>query len=229
MSAGRAHGVVEIQLGRGVLHAGIRDALETLAVHAATTLAAARLYAKIEEQSRSDALTGLANRRRLDEDLLSEGALASRGHRSLALLIIDIDRFKTYNDAFGHPAGDALLTSVAELLTESLRPSDTAYRYGGEEFVVLARDTGLTAASALAERLRTTIAGRLRSQRITISIGAAAVPENTATVVDLVEQADSALYAAKRAGRNRVVAATPTPTPPVQELGRIRRFGGTAS
>lgn len=166
---------------------------------------------KLEELSITDSLTGLLNRRRFDELLLTEWSRAFRSRQSLAVLMIDVDLFKSYNDHYGHPAGDRCLTAIANVIqTNARRAGDLGARYGGEEFVVIAADTGLAKAQELAEAIRVGVSA-LNSPhdasphgRVTVSIGIAAtlVSEET-SAGELVQQADDALYRAKNLGRNR--------------------------
>ncbi len=159
-----------------------------------------------------DSLTGIYNRRHFDERLAHECAAARRHRRPLALLLIDIDNFKAVNDAFGHPTGDAVLRGVAQTLKDGLRCEDLPFRYGGEEFAVLLRETELPGALRLAERLRRSVERSAYPSiertdpplKVTVSIGVATF----GTALDdrkLVEDADAGLYEAKRAGKNRVV------------------------
>ncbi len=165
---------------------------------------------ELEAMARRDALTGLANRRSLDERLAVELARAKRYGRPLGLVMLDIDRFKRVNDEYGHQVGDRLLEFVGELLQSTVRPSDLACRYGGEEFVVVVSDTTATNATALAERLRRGFeakSGTLTAaptQTISAGISGTDLLGPDATAEMLLHTADVALYAAKNAGRNRV-------------------------
>lgn len=167
---------------------------------------------EILELAMTDSLTGIPNRRALME--LAEHALARRGGAPMALMMIDVDHFKRINDTLGHPAGDAVLKQVARLLAGRLRGGDVLGRYGGEEFCVLAPDTDTEGARTLAESLRDIIAYRpLHAEnnelKVTVSIGVACCPnDKTRELKDLLAEADAALYAAKEAGRNRVVGFT---------------------
>jgi diguanylate cyclase (GGDEF)-like protein/PAS domain S-box-containing protein len=165
-----------------------------------------------------DGLTGLANRRRFDERLEEEWARACRERKSLALLLIDIDHFKAYNDEYGHPAGDACLRAVARILAaEAQRVTDLAARYGGEEFAMLLPNTDAAGCARIGERIRCAIseAGlvhvlNLPSGRVTASLGGAIcqpASQKSAGRALLVEAADRALYAAKDGGRDRLVMA----------------------
>ena len=162
----------------------------------------------LAEASRTDRLTGLGNRAALDDRLQRLGA-ESAGHcANLSLLMIDIDHFKAYNDAFGHLAGDDAIRAVAQVLRRCTRAGDFVARYGGEEFAIIAPDTNVEAARAIAERIRAEVAnvGALY-RKITVSLGVAA-SSSSASVHGLLHAADQALYAAKGAGRNCVRVTT---------------------
>jgi len=162
--------------------------------------------------SNTDGLTGIANRRRFDEVLTNEWQRAARSRQSLALVMIDVDLFKNYNDHYGHQTGDDCLRKIAEILqTNSRRSSDLAARYGGEEFVMIATDTDAANALQRAEMVRASVEAlelphaRSPFERVTISVGVAAmVPDNKHQPEQLIHKADSALYSAKNQGRNRV-------------------------
>lgn len=153
----------------------------------------------------TDALTGLANRRAAQEALGREVARAARYQRELALLMLDLDRFKVLNDGHGHPVGDRVLVALAERLRAHVRASDLVARWGGEEFVVLAPETPAADAERLAEHLRAQVARDpfLDGHRITVSVGVASHREGD-EVETLVARSDAALYRAKAGGRNRV-------------------------
>jgi diguanylate cyclase (GGDEF)-like protein len=161
----------------------------------------------------ADALTGLANRRRLDETLDTEWRRASRLRTPLAVVIADIDEFKAYNDSLGHPQGDKCLVAVAEVIRDAAnRAGDFAARYGGEEFMVLIPGLDHAAATAYAEMLRQACEARAIphpaspvASVVTISLGVAAhIPSDQVSVEALIAEADAALYRAKKEGRNRV-------------------------
>lgn len=161
------------------------------------------------ELSRSDALTGLGNRRAFTDALEDECARVRRSFKPLALIYIDLDHFKQVNDRFGHTLGNEVLRAAADVMRGVFRANDVVARYGGEEFLVLLPDTPLAEAAVLAERLRVALEHHEWSElhvqlAITISLGvaelAARAPEEG------VDEADRRLYAAKRAGRNCVVA-----------------------
>ncbi|GAB0118492.1 GGDEF domain-containing protein [Acidisoma sp. 7E03] len=166
-------------------------------------------------EASQDPLTGIGNRRRLNAELATAVEQARKRHHPLALIMIDIDQFKTYNDQYGHPAGDACLAAVATCLAETIsHPEDEVMRYGGEEFTVLLRRADGAAALGLAERMRQAVRAmrRLHEGReediVTISLGVAAMPGATANPAILVAAADRALYRAKEQGRDRAVLFT---------------------
>lgn len=206
----RVIGVLQFcDLAADALTADTEEVVEMLAVQAGTAIEAARLHELTATMARTDALTRLPNRRRFDEDLQTEVATAERYGRPLALVMLDADEFKSFNDTFGHPAGDVVLQRLGTSLAADLRASDTAYRYGGEEFALILRESTLDAAMHLAERLRARVEARLADEPrpVTISVGVAALPEHGSGADALMAAADAALYSAKRAGRNQVAAA----------------------
>src|SRR5581483_893013 len=173
--------------------------------------------AKLRELSSVDGLTGIANRRIFDETLATEWARALREARPLSLLMADIDHFKAYNDFNGHLAGDGCLKEVAATIAATVRRAgDLAARYGGEEFAVILPASDAAAAAAMAEKIRASVAalevphgGSPVAPVVTLSIGAATlVPARASQAAGLIAAADAALYAAKHAGRNRVVCRT---------------------
>jgi diguanylate cyclase (GGDEF)-like protein len=160
---------------------------------------------RLAELATVDELTGVKNRRRFREDLELYFALSSRHAGPLSLVMLDVDHFKRYNDAFGHPAGDEILRALAGLLVEATRKHDIASRYGGEEFAILLPSTSADQAVAMAERLRERIVRHPWPHRaLTASLGVATTGASTPTSAALVEAADRALYRSKRSGRNRV-------------------------
>lgn len=162
---------------------------------------------RLAELATIDELTQLKNRRRFNEDLEHHVALSCRGGMPLSLILLDVDRFKQYNDIYGHPAGDEALRGVSASLRTFVREHDMVARFGGEEFVVLLPSTDADTALVVAERLRAEIAARTWPfGAVTASFGVAtAHPADAESVSTLVESADQALYHAKRAGHNRVV------------------------
>lgn len=190
---------------------------QTTLEQVALSLGNLRLRDSLKQQSIRDPLTGLYNRRFLDESLHRELLRAERRgfeHKesAMAVLMIDVDHFKRFNDQFGHELGDRVLRNVAQTLTHTVRSSDLVARYGGEEFTVVLPSTSIDIALERAEALREAVAnmpalrenGELHSP-VTISIGLACLPSGGITGEALVQNADSALYDAKRNGRNQVV------------------------
>jgi two-component system cell cycle response regulator len=173
-----------------------------------------RLAAALSEQSRTDPLTGLGNRLRLVEDLERLEAGVRRHDHSYCILLCDIDRFKDYNDHYGHQAGDEALRDVSAAIAAGCRSTDYAYRYGGEEFLVILPDVDMSGGLVLAERFRSAVQdlGIVHHRNdpagvVTVSVGVAERPRRDlrATADEVLGSADRALYEAKGRGRNRVV------------------------
>lgn len=172
-----------------------------------------RLREKLHEQANRDPLTGMFNRRYLDDTLSRELSLAQRRNAALSVAILDIDHFKRFNDTFGHDAGDLALRECAHVLSQSLRDSDIACRLGGEEFALVLPDSSLADTRQRVEEICTRIKqleirhdGRLLDT-MTLSAGIAGAPAHASTARDLMSAADAALYLAKRGGREKVVLA----------------------
>ena len=181
--------------------------------------------ARLERLSSTDELTGLLNRRDLTARFEAELNRAVRLGDPLAVLMIDLDGFKAFNDRFGHLEGDAVLRHLGEFLSGCLRSIDVAVRYGGEEFLVLLPSTDRESAVGLAERLRSAFSKIDREfgeadVTVTFSVGVAALPEDGQTAGELIEAADGALYAAKRQGRDQVQVAGPARSSPRRSTPR---------
>lgn len=181
-------------------------------VYAAVLLVGQTIAVKLQDAARRDALTDALTRRAMDEDAETEIARSRRHGTPLSLLMLDIDHFKTINDDHGHPVGDDVLRQFSAAIRHCLRREDSFARLGGEEFCALLPNTPLAGATQLAERIRVAIEAltiETGSHRLSlrVSVGIASLGEHGDTWPDLVRQADAALYAAKRAGRNRVVVA----------------------
>jgi len=196
----------------------LRRLSATFADHLALALANLRLRDTLQIQSIRDPITGLFNRRYLEESLEREVARAERRKASLGVIMLDLDHFKVFNDTFGHRAGDAALGALGRLLRTLVRAEDIPCRYGGEEFAVIMPDATLEQVSIRAEQIREALAAvDLRHAdrdlgSVTLSAGVAAFPEHGKSLEELVLAADRALYQAKHEGRNRVVvAASPKP------------------
>lgn len=186
--------------------------LNLVANQIALAIENAKLYTKARELSVKDELTGLYNRRHFQTVLQIEWKRAVRFHRSLSLLMVDVDHFKKYNDTFGHLHGDKVLREMANLLRKSIREIDTVARFGGEEFIILLPDTDKKGALAVGEKLRKLVESNRfmdsASQSITpitISVGIASYPDDVREQDDLIDHADIALYDAKDSGRNKVI------------------------
>jgi diguanylate cyclase (GGDEF)-like protein len=190
----------------------LRASVARVAEHAALAIGNRRLLVALQGMANTDARTGLANTRAFDQKL--EDELSARtDEETVAVLMLDLDHFKDFNDRHGHPSGDEALRAFADILRSCLRDGDIAARYGGEEFAVALPGIDEATALAVAERIRSRTQGTLISlapgitDRITVSIGVASAPHQAQDRVTLLRLADEALYQAKQAGRNRVVYA----------------------
>ncbi|MBI5039738.1 MAG: GGDEF domain-containing protein, partial [Gammaproteobacteria bacterium] len=168
----------------------------------------ALLYRDALALAQKDALTGICNRAALDESLHAEVNLAGRHRTPLSIVVFDIDHFKSINDRHGHSQGDIAIKAVVESAQHCARSTDMLFRYGGEEFVMILRNTTLNGARLLADRIRRKVEklecqGKRKPITMTVSAGVATL-ESGETAQKLFERADTALYAAKNSGRNRV-------------------------
>ncbi|WP_189334063.1 GGDEF domain-containing protein [Actinoplanes ianthinogenes] len=221
-------------------HAASSDLVVVTASAVLFLLMLTRMAGLIAAQRRiamTDDLTGIYTRRYLSDALRAESERAARQDGSLAMLLVDVDHFKHINDTYGHPAGDQVLREVARRLRDACRDTDVVARFGGEEFAVLVTGAAPDGLAAQAELVRARIAGApvlvdgRTAITVTVSVGAAALP-GTASTEELLLTADSALYAAKRGGRNRVVmgdaeqpiAATPASSAPADLDRQIQRW-----
>ena len=173
-----------------------------------------QLYEKKSQEAILDGLTKLYNYRYFMQELEREANRARRYNQPFSLFMLDIDKFKNYNDTYGHPAGDRILQTISKLILQNIRNTDTVARYGGEEFVVILPGLKREEAMALADKLRTLIAEHIfynedtkENCTITISIGVACFPDDSDNSADLIKSADKALYQAKQTGRNKVCSA----------------------
>jgi diguanylate cyclase (GGDEF)-like protein len=219
MAQGEALGIVSLQMraNQEQLEPAPRSSGEAerrlaavLAEQVALALGNLKLRESLRNQSICDPLTGLFNRRYMEESLEREFSRANRNKTSLAIIMMDIDHFKRFNDTFGHQAGDALLRTLGDLLRRNTRGQDIACRYGGEEFAIVLSDSNLAGALQRAEILRQQVkqlsveyAGQLLGA-VSISMGVALFPDHGATMGDVLRASDQALYCAKREGRDRV-------------------------
>ena len=206
-----------------------RPVVIRLAEHAALAIGNRRLLVALRGMASTDPRTGLMNTSTFDQQL--EDALrARRINETTAVLMLDIDHFKDFNDRYGHPAGDEALRTFAKVLQASLREGDLASRYGGEEFAValpgVDKETALSIAERIRSRTDTTLISLAPgiSDRISVSIGVAFAPDHSEDRITLLRLADEALYEAKQAGRNRVLVKTVEVTQP-----RARRAGAVGA
>jgi diguanylate cyclase (GGDEF)-like protein/PAS domain S-box-containing protein len=207
----------ELQCDSGM--EGSRESHQQLAISAASqialSLASLQLRETLREQAIRDPLTLLFNRRFLEESLERELQLAGRRKQSIAVLFLDLDHFKRFNDAFGHDAGDMVLQSLADLFRNFFRATDICCRYGGEEFAIILPESSSHDAAVRADALRSEVKSlRLQYKKqtvgqLTLSVGVAAFPEHGSTSVDLLKIADQCLYESKSRGRDVVTVATP--------------------
>jgi diguanylate cyclase (GGDEF)-like protein len=211
---GRAHGVLTVARRGRPFSDDDRELVRSLARQATLALENVELHLQVSRQAVTDELTGLGNHGRFQEVLASEMELVRRYHYPVGLIMLDIDNFKSINDTYGHQQGDVVLRHVARIVRENSRDADSPARYGGEEMALILPHTDMEGSHAIAERVRSAIAGlrisRLDGQgtlRITASVGVAASSEGFKD--GLIADADAALYEAKRAGKNRTVRASP--------------------
>jgi diguanylate cyclase (GGDEF)-like protein len=217
----------------GLLHVGTRHdtqlsdmeraAVEAVAEHLAVVLYSLGLRESLRVQSLRDPLTGLYNRRYLEESLPREMERCERRGRPLSVLMLDVDHFKRFNDEHGHGAGDALLTRIGQVLAAVTRGEDIACRYGGEEFTILMPEANPAQALARAEQIREAVANATVSYMrrelgpVSVSIGVNQLRPGMESVETLMSGADRALYVAKAQGRNRVVSHAPSGAPALSE------------
>lgn len=190
------------------------DLTITMAEHIALALANITLRNHLRDQSLRDPLTGLFNRRYLEEAASRELQRAERNEQQLAVMVLDIDHFKQFNDEHGHQAGDDVLINVANVLQQQFRGDDVVCRFGGEEFVALLTNINQQQTMQRAEQLRSTIAQSKwlidgKPLTVTVSVGAALYPAHGTDLDGLISLADEALYQAKNAGRNQVICYQP--------------------
>jgi diguanylate cyclase (GGDEF)-like protein len=219
MAQGEALGIVSLQMMRGQDQAdlaprssdeGERRLAAVLAKQVALSLWNLKLRESLRNQSICDPLTGLFNRRYMEESLEREFSRANRHKSSVAIVMLDLDHFKRFNDTFGHQAGDELLRALGDLLKKNTRSQDIACRYGGEEFALVLSDSSLEGAYKRAEILRQQVKqlsveydGKTLGA-VSVSMGVAVFPDHGTTMGDVLRASDQALYSAKREGRDRV-------------------------
>lgn len=220
LSQGEAIGILHFQtVTSHDLPDSTMNVANMLAEQVGLSVANLRLREALRNQSIRDPLTGLFNRRYLEETLEREIRRAVRSEQSLGLMMLDLDHFKKFNDTYGHEAGDTVLREAATFLVKSVRAEDIVCRFGGEEFVIILPMANLQATQARAERIRSKLSELTVLHQgqslgmITASLGVAALPQHGTARGPLLEAADAALYCAKREGRDRVVVADLHDTP----------------
>jgi diguanylate cyclase (GGDEF)-like protein len=220
MAHGEILGILYFDTGIGKRPSGIAPlseaqerAVRTLSEHLSLAVANLNLRESLRIQSIRDPLTGLFNRRYMEESLEREIRRAMRKELLLSILMVDIDHFKAFNDAWGHEAGDAILREIASLFQQQMRAEDIACRYGGEEFLLVLPEADVDAAQKSAERLLSGVRSMQVAhygkvlEGVTLSIGIACFPGHATTPVSLIHAADAALYRAKENGRNQSLTA----------------------
>jgi diguanylate cyclase (GGDEF)-like protein len=210
ISGGRTIGVISAErIGADACGDEDLQRLTFVSRYLAAAVEFAWTHAELRQTAATDHLTGLANRRALEEALEREIALGSRYGQSMSLVLIEVDQFKLINDGHGHLRGDAVLRAIGRILRGMCRETDLAARYGGDEFVLMLPNTSKSGATRLTERLRRRVpeAARRFSVPLTISAGIATLPEDGGSAVALLEVADKLMYQAKRLGGNRVMTA----------------------
>jgi two-component system, cell cycle response regulator len=198
----------------GGFSADVRLILQVLARHISVSLANARMVKRLEELATTDGLTGLLNKRALTEMAKQKLRSAQRFTKPLSVLVCDLDHFKRVNDTYGHDVGDRVIVGFADVLRRAKRETDTVGRFGGEEFVVVCEQTDPEGAELLARRVRqelaaTTFVTKDGPLRVTCSVGVATYPQAGGDWDELFKSTDEALYASKRAGRDRVTLWSP--------------------
>jgi diguanylate cyclase (GGDEF)-like protein len=187
---------------------------ETIATNFALTIANLKLRSRLEEENIRDPLTGLFNRRYMEESLQREIYKCDRKQEILAIIMLDVDYFKQFNDSYGHLTGDALLRELGSFLQTNIRASDIACRYGGEELIVIMPETPLEFAQQRGEQIRQKVKNiQLKCEpqidlTLSLSLGVACFPLHGLTAQAVIKAADTALYRAKREGRDRVMVFT---------------------
>jgi diguanylate cyclase (GGDEF)-like protein len=189
--------------------------LESYLSGAASALSNLRLLDKMKQQANIDVLTGLYNRRFLEDYARKLFAMARRRETPVGLIMLDLDHFKNFNDVFGHEIGDRMLRHFAKTVTASMRETNLAARFGGEEFIVVLPDTNTKSCTLVAERIRKAVMSMVVPSntekplpQLTVSIGIAVFPEHGQNLEEVIQASDKALYESKRLGRNRVTAAS---------------------
>jgi diguanylate cyclase (GGDEF)-like protein len=216
---------------RGAFPDATRQLLGVLASHAAVALSNAAAVRRLEELATTDPMTGLLNKRALEAEFEKRIRSAARFGRKLAVIVSDVDKFKSVNDTYGHAVGDVVIKGLGAILSKCKRETDAVARFGGEEFVIVCEETDVEGAYLLAERIRnelgkTVFATEMGPLSVTCSLGVAEFPRDGETRETLFQRADEALYEAKRNGRNQTCLAGRR-SPPV--IGAPKKATATAT
>lgn len=204
-------GSVRMEAARDLWTPERQRLLESYLSGAASALSNLRLLDRMKQQANIDMLTGLYNRRFLEDYARKLLAIAKRREQPVGIIMLDLDHFKNFNDVYGHEVGDRILRHFAKTVTASMRETNLAARYGGEEFVVVLPDTSAKSCALVADRIRKAVMTMVVPSntekplpQLTVSVGVAAFPENGHNLEEVIQASDKALYESKRAGRNRV-------------------------
>ena len=213
-------GSVRMEAARDTLTPDRQRLLESYLSGAASALSNLRLLDRMKQQANIDMLTGLYNRRFLEDYARKLFAIARRRDQPMALIMMDLDHFKSFNDLYGHEVGDRILRHFAKTVTSCMRETNLAARYGGEEFVVLLPDTDAKACALVADRIRKAVMTMVVPSntekplpQLTVSMGIATFPAHGHTLEEVIQSSDKALYESKHNGRNRVTVASEQETP----------------
>jgi diguanylate cyclase (GGDEF)-like protein len=214
IASGIIIGSVRMQAAKDLWTPDRQRLLESYLSGAASALSNLHLLDRMKQQANIDALTGLYNRRFLEDYARKLFAIARRRAQPVGVIMLDLDHFKSFNDIFGHEIGDRILRHFAKTMTGCMRETNLAARYGGEEFVVILPDTSTQACTQVAERIRKAVMTMVVPSntekplpQLTVSIGVVTFPEHGQTLEEVIQASDKALYESKRGGRNRVTVA----------------------
>ena len=214
MAPGEIMGLLHIEFQKARCDQGSEELALVIAEHLSLSLSNLKLRETLHAQSVRDPLTGLFNRRYMEESLARELHRAQRSQYPISIIMLDIDNFKQLNDSFGHESGDKVLMELGALIQRTIRGGDIACRYGGEEFILILPNSRTDTALMRAEMIRSSVEGlqinfhRQSVEKITVSLGVAAFPDHGENADVIIKKADDALYEAKRRGRNRVEVCT---------------------
>jgi diguanylate cyclase (GGDEF)-like protein len=215
IASGIIIGAVRIEASKGLWTPERQRLLESYLNGAASALSNLRLLDRMKQQANIDVLTGLYNRRFLEDYARKIFAIAERREQPAGVIMLDLDNFKSFNDLYGHEVGDRILRQFAKTVTSAMRETNLAARYGGEEFVIVLPDTSTKSCALVAERIRQAVSSMVVPSntdkplpQLTVSVGVASFPTNGQTLDEVIQASDKALYESKRLGRNRVTEAS---------------------